>query len=516
VDTELTIDLFAPGMGPLHRAGLGGLAATARWINDKGPAGRRPPGSLDYDDRRVRLAWGRPEGAAEFFRALYELAFGLEGGLIHLPGGYEAIGPRVEVKAALQQGMSLTILQFGPNRKASGPPIPRRYEVDDQVLEVEHQNLVDYTHRNAWKDLVTPRGVLRPRVAVSGTIAPGFVQRHVAFPATVIEQPPSHAVALHFALVGTIALAVDRRTGVLIVPDVEDLVGFAERRGTLTPRTARECRVAGAADAALQAHVRVRQERAAAGLALRRCLAVLFATQAWNEKQKSRAAVLDVAPDPTALRRFRAAMQQLPPRVVRPAGQEPFWADSVIRPLVAENLARGRPWFEDFRRLVVAPDGSTDDAKVKQLSYEREGLKAMTEEPWEDRGEEQLVRAVHEAMGWRFHAIKRETGYDPKTKANKDAYWNRRDRQMQRWRLAFAGAKTPDDVRDALTDLWSRSAPNAVLRQGWVSLLPVLCDDRRWKLNRDLALLALASYSGPKPAENGDAGVPPVEAEDED
>jgi CRISPR-associated protein Cas8a1/Csx13 len=210
----LTIDLFAPGMGPLHRAGLGGLAATIHWLNDPTGGGRlaadlRPAGTLSYDDRTVRLAWEKPEGAGAFFRRLYELAFGLTSeGLIHLPGSYGANEPELPVKAALQSGMSQTILQFGPNRKARGSTLAQYMVDENKVIRFQYQNLVDYTHRSAWKDLVTSRGTLRPMVTIAGTIAPGFVQRHVAFPASSIEQPPGLAIALHFALVGTLSLSL--------------------------------------------------------------------------------------------------------------------------------------------------------------------------------------------------------------------------------------------------------------------------------------------------------------------
>ena len=55
---ELTIDLFEPGMSPLHRAGLGGLACTLRWIEETGEPIERPPGSWTVDDRAVTLRWG--------------------------------------------------------------------------------------------------------------------------------------------------------------------------------------------------------------------------------------------------------------------------------------------------------------------------------------------------------------------------------------------------------------------------------------------------------------------------
>ena len=148
--------------------------------------------------------------------------------------------------------------------------------------------------------------------------------------------------------------------------------------------------------------------------------------------------MLEVEPDTRVLERFEVALRLLQPRVAlaRPAKRGdppvPFWADSVVRPLVAENLAQDRPWYQDFRRLVVSSDGSDDAQRVRHLRFERKGLQIMIQQPWEDRGEEAVVRAVHNAMGWRFTAIRKETNYDPATGTNKDAYFNRRERQMQR------------------------------------------------------------------------------------
>ena len=83
---------------------------------------------------------------------------------------------------------------------------------------------------------MTSSGSLRERVQIQGTIAPGFVQRHVAHKATTIEEPPSHAVALHFALVGTLSLSIGRSgKGVLIVPDVANLREFVRWRPRLNP-----------------------------------------------------------------------------------------------------------------------------------------------------------------------------------------------------------------------------------------------------------------------------------------
>ena len=58
-------------------------------------------------------------------------------------------------------------------------------------------------------------------------------------------------------------------------------------------------------------------------------------------------------------------------------------------------------------------------------------------------------------------------------------------------------AKTPDDVRKVITEMWSRAGRVPKLVESWRFVLPILCENQRWQLNRDLALLALASYSSP-------------------
>lgn len=101
----LRIDLFEPGMGPLHRAGLGGLAATLRWIDEKVQSDRRPDGRWSIDDRTIAMSWDSAERAGAFLQRLYELAFQVDGdGLIHLEGSYGESHPRFDVKAASSKG----------------------------------------------------------------------------------------------------------------------------------------------------------------------------------------------------------------------------------------------------------------------------------------------------------------------------------------------------------------------------------------------------------------------------
>jgi CRISPR-associated protein Cas8a1/Csx13 len=282
---------------------------------------------------------------------------------------------------------------------------------------------------------------------------------------------------------------------------VEDLELFARVRSVMMPASLKECRITSASDAALQAQVRVRARGAIAGAKIPACHAVTFTPPPWEKQQKCRTALVHVAAGKDdVLDLFEKALAELPPRirsreVVEGKGKrkatsvEWFFTDSRIRPLIAENLAAGLPWYTNFVRLV------SDPQKAKSTLFERKGLHAMIEKiTWDNAGAEAIVTAVHEAIRQRFGRIAEEN------RGNEVAMKKRWGREYERWRLAFVGAKTADQFRDSLADLWSRAGSNAVLREAWQSVLPMLAAER-WRLARDLALVGLVSYAGRESAE---------------
>jgi CRISPR-associated protein Cas8a1/Csx13 len=237
-----------------------------------------------------------------------------------------------------------------------------------------------------------------------------------------------------------------------------------------------------------------------------------FTPTPWASQQKSRVATILVPSGETrTLDLYERAATHLPARIatrtVRESTgrgrqravverQEHFRADSVVRPLVAENLALGRSWYARFVNLMNKLNPATGKPFRNQLPFERGGLNAMISDPqmWDDEGESLVVKAVHEAIRQTLGRIKEETdgkGDKPPSQATK----NRWTKFQETLRIALAGAKTANDARHALCDLFSRAGHVPALIAGWQVVLPKLAD-RRWQLTRDLALLALASYSG--------------------
>jgi CRISPR-associated protein Cas8a1/Csx13 len=346
---------------------------------------------------------------------------------------------------------------------------------------------------------------------IDNKIIPGGMVRHDRFDQSAVRETDAGLICLHFGLVGCVTLSINRVTAALLVPEVQDLLDFIALRKYLTPQTAQDCRIAGAADAALQAQVRLRSRRAAVHSESASCYAMTCRPTQWNKKQKPRVATIHVPTGNDAvLDRFARALSLLPPRLVVPnppeqqtkraskaKTKEPFWSDSVVRPLIAENLALGRPWYTGFTRLMTSMNPATDKPYRNQLSFERKGLHDMIADPkmWDHDGEKLVVQAVHEAMRMRYGQIADEN------KGNPAGMKNRMERFRERLRLSLAGAKLEADVRFALMDLFSRGVNNSVLRDGWATILPVIRRD--WQLARDLGLLALASYAG-----KGEAEVP--------
>ena len=440
---HLTMQLFAPGMSALHRAGLGGLACTLRAMERQYEEERLAKSKLpapfvdgtppwDIDEQSITLRFGKPEKAAPYLQRLFEFAFAIrKDGLIELPGQHlsESITP---VLADLQLGLTLTILQFGRSRTLAKESSTVNYDPEgDEIpgVTVEYRKCSGFKHQNGWREFIDRNGQIAPKsVKIDGIISPGSVVRHVAFTSsTTAADLPKRMLPLYFALVGCVALPVNRGVAVLLVPEVENLLDYVIDRPWMTPSTARQALVTNAADAALQSHVRMRAKKQMCGTVIPGCYAMTFTSTPWASQQKSRVATIHVpAGDDNLLNRFERALALLSPRIVthmvkKTTGcgkkktvmehPESFRSDSVIRPLIADNLALGRKWYAGFTQLMIKNNPATKKPYRKQLSFERKGLHEMISDStmWDQEGESLVVQAVHEAMRQSLGRIRQDT-----------------------------------------------------------------------------------------------------------
>lgn len=527
----LTLRLDDPGMTPMLRAGLGGLAASLRAIavaRDPAARGAWPvrvglgPGHADVRPTEVLVHWGAA-GPEPVLRALFEESFRLDStlGLITLPGALGDLTPPPQVANAQQLALKATFLQHGLTTKRRATQTPFTFRVDERPVVVQVQGYEDYAHQLAVESVTT--ALESGGVGLKGWAYPGAVTRHEKFGGeTVFQYDAAQALCALFALVGCVSYTVPAtRGGALVIPEPSDLVRFAEVRARLTPATIEDCAVSSTGDATLRAHLALRMEsHAAKGRGIASTQAVTLHTTPWASQQKSRVATLeahDIAP--AVLDVFDEVTRSLPARVrVRVAeadkaktkgkarkpaapkagddeGAGYFVTVSALRGFLCDNLAQGRRWYDGFATATVG---------LKQPRYihfyrapdnlgalfleEKKGLIKMLDHL--EEAELALVRAVHQALRQRFGAIADECG------DNAAARKNRMSGERDHWRLLFANSKTPEQIRAALADLWSRGGSNAVLKKHWQEVLPLL-RPQHWQTARDLGLVALASYASP-------------------
>lgn len=519
--THLKFDLFAPGMTMLHRAGLGGLVCSLKAI-ERDVRGKKkvdvpggnwkksgPPWKIEAT--RVTLDIGKPENAGDWLKALFEYSLQVKDDLFFLPGQYGSIIPSEPVRAYLQRGIILTFLQHGLTRTLEKNETEKTYKPEDdpkKEIQYAYKALASYKHQEGWKELAFKKGLIKKTaIKVTGKLSPGAVVRHVAFSGpTRLEETPELVLPLYFAIVGCLPLSINRGCGVLLIPDVEDLTKFPTIRQAMTPMTTRACQVSVASDAALQTQLRVLAEDKIQRADLPGCHVVTFEPRPWAKQLKSRVATeLVQKPTDDSLEQFKVALSELPPRIVTREVEESkgrgkkksvrkrtesFWMDSIVRPLVATNLARGQPWYHNFVDLFIKTDPVSKRPFRTKLPFEKKGLSKMVETiPWSDKGESTVVRAVHASIRRRYAVIAKEN------ENNSVAMKNRWKNEYNRWRMAFSGAKTSEQFRKPLCDLFSRAGVNKVLQDNWQTILPML-SDAAWQKTRDLALLGLASYLG--------------------
>lgn len=530
---SLELMLFAPGMTPLHRAGLGGLAATLEAMRRRRKLGLiaesnlpgewngdQPPWELEAD--HIKLNFGKPENAGDYLRKLFTFAFGIKDKLIDLPGTYRDELSRA-VRAELQLGLTLTFLQFGPHRDLDKPTMQYFDVAGDGKAEiaVDLRACHSYLHQEGLQKLklIGPKGQLNQKPSeLPSAFNPGAVVRHNAFGTeTRIDELPPGSIAACFAIVGCLSLAVNRGVGVLLIPEVVDLTQFARARPRMTPTTLRECRIAGASDAALQAQVRLRSKGELNRHGLEGIYALRFRPTQWNEKQKTRVDALHIFGGvDEQLSRFDLALRYLPPRIrsreqrtVLGKGKkktdliqpEWFWTESIVRPLAADNIASGRRWYDGFADLMINRDGSRIP-NHERISYEREGLFAMVDDNSQgitDADEKALIAAVHRAIYMQRGKIYRDTMGENSSEKPSNACYNRWERLMERLRLGLINAKTKEQTRQLLYhDIFGRAGVTPELKHDHVreSIRRLNFNDE-WQRVRDLTMLAVVSYKAP-------------------
>jgi CRISPR-associated protein Cas8a1/Csx13 len=493
----ITFDLADPQMTLMHRAGLAGLYMTMQQLdreNQNFQYNSQIPVQWVYDQRSVTLRW---QGKAlDALKWLFQQSFQLQGDMISLRG-LDAKQMPPQYLAIAHQGILGTLLQHNSTHKGTGIQTKIYYEDEESYpIIIRYKGLSSYVYQNFVENICDKNGNLSTKpISIAGWLNPGAAVRHTAFSSdTSFEEPAHLALILSFAPIACCyfvlrsRLREQRAQYALVIPEIRDLERYGKYRMSLRNRAFKEFFASSLGDAGLQ--FLTMAEKLAKDYDIPACQVTTMGTVAWSTQQKTRTDLYLVKIDEDSIvpRNYRVSRECLQNKVItRDKEGDSFIATSLARELIADNLARGKPWYAELSSKI------TSDNLFEKLNYEREGLNQMIQSKKVEWSKEErlFVEAFHEALRNTYGQQSGRTKEDEKV---------RLDKVNQKFRTKLMRCKNRDSVREFVMDFWARAGRLTTVQNNWEDFMRLMTDD--WKVARDLALLALVSYKRRDNVEN--------------
>lgn len=500
MEHRLEIGLFDPGMSHIHRVGLAGLYMTLKQLSSALPEDASWSWELQPD--RVILLW--EDSAAAFFEWLFSNSFGFtKAGIIEF-AAHRAHAMGDEQRVHLHKAILNTYLQHNKqNRIPKATPNKRlSYERDSEMLVVEYKPLVKpYAHITEYKNIIDKKGRLKENVRIKGWLYPGASERHSALTGTEWEESASRFICLLFSPVASLYFKLShrgldgkfdkRRSTAIVLPHIENLGLFSISFNRYLESPVDALVANGVGDAGLQALVCLRAGATLSELGITGCSILSYGTVGWSKQQKTRTRVFDINEiDERRIDRFEFAWKTLLNQVrvfltSQDSGTEYkslSISPSLCRGLIAENIALGKEWFRGFADLMRSKE------LAKRIYFEKGGLAKMVKEfAWDIEDDKLFIEAVHAAVRNRYGALAAQA----RQRGERVDF----GREFTRMRTGLMRVKNAQTLRAEISDLLARGGLNRSLQEGWQRILPLIVS-ADWQRTRDLALLALASYSG--------------------
>ena len=504
VKPKIHLHLHASDLTLLHRAGMAGLWMTLKQLEYLYPSPGKRCGDLTWSltPHSISFHWqGEDFSVLDWlFKQSFQIS---DKGLIWLTGlNPEAM--ELSTQITIHKGITGTFLQHSRIFKSSGlGSLPVTVEDKEVLLKFSKAN--SYAHQDFAKNLCDKKGQLSNKpIGIKSWLYPGATVRHSAFTSkTKFFETTERVLALVFAPVACLYFILrsrlrDKRAQyALVIPEVIDLQAYATRRKQLTHLGYKNFSASNAGDAGLRFLTQATTLEIAQTHRIRRCQVITYGEVAWSSFQKTPTCTEVMEANEDLVRDYRLSCNYFPDKTITNE-KGTFIAVSFVRELIAENLAQGFPWWANWATRINTSE------LFQQIIYEREGLYHMVQNTqWDEQGQKLFVEACHEALRRTYAKVYSRT---------KEGDYAQIERKRERIRSELVRCKNAAHFRQFITDFWSRAGMVTILQDHWQELLPLTTGAVHWKMGRDLALLALASYKKNSPSEteseeNSDAEV---------
>ncbi|MGL6338023.1 MAG: type I-MYXAN CRISPR-associated Cas8a1/Cmx1 [Waterburya sp.] len=508
VEPKIEISLSNPGMTMLHRAGVAGLYITLKALAKRYPTVKSRQGNLKWvlNNDSINLDWKGND--FETLDWLLKESFQISKlGLISLVG---LDSQTLENQLITHIGISNTFLQHNSVLKFDGD-MSQSLTIDGLEVDIKYKKAKYYIYQNYAKELCNTKGqLLTKHIGIKGWLYPGATVKHEDFTAnTQFKETIERVLALLFAPVACFYF-IARKSHLhntkiqycLVIPEITDLEFYARQRQKLNNWNYQQFYASGYSDAGFrlltqQATLSIIQKNN-----LKRCQVITFGQTQWTKFQKIRNNVEVIELTDKIIKNYQLCDRYFNNRVVKGENSN-FIASSIIRELITENLARNLSWWHNFAMAV------RNKTLFRLISYERKGLQEMVKNAdWDEEPQKLFVKACHEALLKIYGKLYSRA---------KEGEYTQIERENERIRSGLIRCQNSEDFRHFMTaNFWSKAGNISILAEYWEELMPLTTKPNNWKLARDLALLALASYKAKKRKQADDSTSTKLELSEEE
>jgi CRISPR-associated protein Cas8a1/Csx13 len=464
--TELTLSIYDPNTLLPHRAGIAGLALALSSMpkNDA-------PLSWEIAEDEVKLAWECTD--KEAVQWLIEHTYKIQDGYLDVP----ALKLDQQGLYSFTEGLTSTFLQHGKQRKRDNNAVSLSFQVDEgqPEIRVDFRPLLECYYTRDLKKAFNTKGAFKSEISLKGHHLPGLVE---CFVNGAYQESSANFLALLFTPLACHYHKLPAARSALVIPEVQNLLRWIDRKQELSGRTYRNFRSSSAGESGLQFlwHQTLMNDAQKGGV--KYCEVYQLGKQTWNGNQSYlKQAVYRVKVRSDTLQIYDSATQFFPHQVKQKEGSDPFLAFSKALPWICDNLIADRYWYAGFYEF-----------RKRNGLYERKGLISMTTNYLS--AEEQIL---FDAVQGGFSAYLRGQIVQAQKQGRKLDYGQVTDKVIYR----FQRPSTQQEFASALVDFLSQFRSKNVRGVG-AEIYAWLHKDTQWKQARDLTLLAIATYKSKK------------------
>lgn len=461
--TELNLSIFDPNTLLPHRAGIAGLGLALSVLNpDSAPL------KWEVNEDSVNLSWDCSD--KEAISWLLEQTYQIKDGYLNIP----ALNLDQQGKYTLSEGIIITFLQHSKQRGLSKTPVTKAFVIEEGKPEISFnfRPLESCYYTKDFKEIFDSKSKLKAKIDLKGHHLPGLVED---FANGTYQESPKGFLALLFLPIACNYYQLPSYCSALVIPQITNILEWIKQRQRYPSRSYNNFRSSGAGDSGLRFLLQEKLIENNEKFRVDFCEVYKLGKQQWDGNQSYlKQSVYRIKVTGKVLELYQNAYYLFPNQIRKNDKGETWLATSKVLPWIADNLIANKVWYAGFYEF----------RKSNQI-YERKGLVKMTEYLTQ---EEQVF---FDTIQGAFSAYLREQIVQAQKQGRSLDYKQVTDKLIYR----LQRPNTQGEFATALVDVLSRYRSSKARGVG-SELYLWLHRNNNWKQARDLALLAIVTYTG--------------------